>query len=225
MRILVVEDEKKTSGFIRRGLKEEGYAVEVAGDGEQGLYLAQCGSYDLIILDIMLPKRDGFAVLATLRERAISTPVLLLTARSAVDDRVKGLDLGGDDYLTKPFAFAELSARVRALLRRGKDAEAGPLRAGDIILDPLHRRVSRAGRRIDLTSKEFRLLEYLLRYPGRVLTRAMIEAHVWGHDFDSGTNIVDVHINHLRSKIGGDHKPRLIETVRGAGYRLVECRP
>lgn len=220
MRILVVEDERKVVRFIQRGLKEEGYAVDTAGDGEQGLYMTESGSYDALILDIMLPKRDGLSVLSTLRQREVFTPVILLTARSAVDDRVRGLDAGADDYLSKPFAFAELSARVRALLRRGKEERGRPLQRGDLILDPMTRRVTRAGRRIELTAREFTLLEHLLQHPNRVLTRVMIESRVWGHDFDSGTNIVDVHINHLRAKIDRDRGTPLIQTVRGMGYML-----
>lgn len=220
MRILVVEDERKAARFIQRGLREEGYAVDAAADGEQGLYLAENGSYDALILDIMLPKRDGLSVLATLRQRKVALPVLLLSARGAVDDRILGLDAGADDYLGKPFAFAELSARVRALLRRGKEEKAAPLRRNDLILDPVTRRATLAGKGVELTAKEFTLLEYLMRHPNRVLTRVMIESHVWGHDFDSGTNIVDVHINHLREKVDRRQGRPLIQTVRGMGYML-----
>lgn len=220
MRILVVEDERKAARFISRGLKQEGYAVDMAADGEQGLYMAGRGSYDALILDIMLPKRDGLSVLSTLRQRKVSTPVILLTARSAVDDRVRGLDAGADDYLGKPFAFVELSARMRALLRRGKEEKAAPLQRGDLILDPVTRRVTMAGRGIELTAREYTLLEYLMRHPNRILTRVMIESRVWGHDFDSGTNIVDVHVNHLRAKLDRDRRASLIQTVRGMGYML-----
>ena len=221
MRILVVEDERKVASFLRQGLQEEGHAVEVAADGAAALdlLLGEPG-YDLAILDVMLPKRDGFDVLRTLRQRRVDTPVLVLTARDAVQDKVTGLDLGADDYLTKPFAFDELLARVRALLRRREGQRAPVLALADLTLDPATRTVSRGGRRITLTAREHALLEYLLRNVGRVLTRPMIAQHVWGLDFDPESNIVDVYVGYVRRKIDGDGERRLLHTVRGAGYML-----
>jgi DNA-binding response OmpR family regulator len=221
MRILVVEDERKVAGFIRQGLVEEGHSVEVAGDGDTALELAAGGPpYDLVVLDVMLPGRDGLSVLRALRGRQVKTPVLLLTARDRVDDKVTGLDLGADDYLTKPFAFEEFLARVRALLRRGPSAREPVLRVDDLSLDPATRVVSRGGRRITLTAREYALLEYFLANAGRVLTRPRIAQHVWGIDFDSESNIIDVYIGYLRRKIDGDGERRLLHTVRGAGYML-----
>jgi len=221
MRILVVEDERKVAGFIRQGLVEEGHSVEVAGDGDTALELAAGGPpYDLVVLDVMLPGRDGLSVLRALRGRQVKTPVLLLTARDRVADKVTGLDLGADDYLTKPFAFEEFLARVRALLRRGPSAREPVLRVDDLSLDPATRAVSRGGRRITLTAREYALLEYFLANAGRVLTRPRIAQHVWGIDFDSESNIIDVYIGYLRRKIDGDGERRLLHTVRGAGYML-----
>ncbi len=221
MRILVVEDERKVASFIRQGLEEEGHAVEVAGDGAEALTLALDGPpYDLIVLDLMLPKRDGFSVLRTFRDRGLATPVLVLTARDSVGDKVTGLDLGADDYLTKPFAFEELLARVRALLRRGGDRRLTPLRLADLTLEPATRTVTRGGRRIELTAREYALLEYFLRNAGRVLTRPMIAEHVWGLDFDSESNVIDVYVGYLRRKIDAEGEPRLLHTMRGAGYVL-----
>ncbi len=221
MRILVVEDERKVAGFIRQGLEEEGHTVEVAADGTAALELVEAGPpYDLIVLDVMLPRRDGFAVLRALRERRDSTPVLMLTARDSVADKVTGLDLGADDYLTKPFAFDEFLARVRALLRRAGEQRLPVLRAGDLTLDPATREVKRGGRRITLTSREYALLEYFLRNAGRVLTRPMIAEHVWGIDFDAESNIIDVYVGYLRRKIDADGESRLLHTIRGAGYTL-----
>jgi len=220
MRILVVEDEKKVAGFIQRGLEAEHYAVDVAHDGEAGLSLLGNGGYDLVILDIMLPRRDGFAVLREIRARRLELPVLLLTARDAVSDKVTGLDLGADDYLTKPFAFAELLARVRALLRRGGAVGPTELRVADLCLNPATREVTRSGRAIELTAKEYALLEFLLRQPGRVLSRPLIAQHVWGVDFDTSTNVIDVYVNYLRRKIDADFEPKLLHTVRGVGYVL-----
>ena len=219
MRILVVEDERKVASFIRQGLEEEGHAVEVAGDGAAALELL-LGSppYDLVVLDVMLPRRDGLDVLKTLRARGVRTPVLILTARDAVADKVAGLDLGADDYLTKPFAFEELLARVRALLRRGTDQRASVLRLGELTLDPVTREARRGRRRIELTAREYSLLDYFLRQSGRVLTRPMIAEHVWGLDFDSESNIIDVYIGYLRRKVDGPGEPRLLHTVRGSGY-------
>jgi DNA-binding response OmpR family regulator len=221
MRILVVEDERKVASFIRQGLEEEGHAVELAGDGAEALDLVLGGpAYDLIVLDLMLPKRDGFGVLRALRERGVATPVLVLTARDSVGDKVTGFDLGADDYLTKPFAFEELLARVRALLRRGGDHRPAPLRLADLALDPATRTVTRGARRVELTAREYALLEYFLRNAGRVLTRPMIAEHVWGLDFDSESNVIDVYVGYLRRKIDGEGEPRLLHTLRGAGYVL-----
>jgi heavy metal response regulator len=222
MYILVVEDERKVAAFLRKGLQEEGYAVDVAYDGEEALLLGRVNQYDLIILDIMLPGKDGIEVLRELRAQRISTPVLMLTARDSLEDKVQGLDSGADDYLTKPFAFAELLARIRALLRRGKPESSVRLTAADLVLDPATREVQRAGEPIELTSREYALLEYLLRNKGRVLTRSMILEHVWGYRFDPGTNIVDVYISYLRNKIDRGFDRKLIHTVRGVGYVLRE---
>jgi two-component system, OmpR family, copper resistance phosphate regulon response regulator CusR len=221
MRILVVEDERKVASFLRQGLQEEGHAVEIATDGAAALdlLLGEPG-YDLAILDLMLPKRDGFDVLRTLRRRHVQTPVLILTARDAVPDKVTGLDLGADDYLTKPFAFEELLARVRALLRRREGPRAPVLALADLALDPATRTVTRGGRRMTLTAREYALLEYFLRNVGRVLTRPMITQHVWGLDFDPESNIIDVYVGYLRRKIDGEGERRLLHTVRGAGYML-----
>jgi heavy metal response regulator len=219
MRILVVEDERKVANFVRQGLAEEGHAVELAADGAEALDLLLADpTYDLVVLDLMLPRRDGFAVLKALREHENHAPVLILTARDSVSDKVTGLDLGADDYLTKPFAFEELLARVRALLRRGADRRAAPLKLADLTVEPLTRSVVRGGRRIDLTAREYALLEYFLRNAGRVLTRPMIAQHVWGIDFDSESNIIDVYVGYLRRKIDAEGERRLFHTVRGAGY-------
>jgi DNA-binding response OmpR family regulator len=221
MRILVAEDERKVASFIRQGLEEEGHAVEVAGDGETAVDLIVAGPpYDLVVLDVMLPRRDGFAVLRAMRGRGVRTPVLVLTARDSVADKVAGLDVGADDYLTKPFAFEEFLARVRALLRRGGDAGAPTLRVGDLSLDPARREVRRGERRIALTTREYALLEYFMRNPGRVLTRPLITEHVWGLDFDPESNVVDVYVGYLRRKIDGEGDRPLLRTVRGAGYSL-----
>jgi DNA-binding response OmpR family regulator len=221
MRILVVEDERKVAAFIRQGLVEEGHAVEVVVDGAAALDAVADGPpFDLVVLDVMLPRRDGFDVLKALRERGVQTPVLLLTARDAVADKVTGLDLGADDYLAKPFAFEEFLARVRALLRRGRGRAAPVLRVADLCLDPATRVVTRGGRRITLTAREYALLEYFLRNTGRVLTRPMITQHVWGMDFDPESNIIDVYVGYLRRKIDGEGEPRLLQTVRGVGYTL-----
>ncbi len=221
MRILVVEDERKVASFIRQGIEEEGHAVEVAADGAEALELALGGPpYDLIILDLMLPRRDGFAVLRSLRGRGATVPVLVLTARDSVADKVAGLDLGADDYLTKPFAFEELLARVRALLRRGPERRLAPLRLDTLTLDPATRTVTRGARRLELTAREYALLEYFLRNAGRVLTRPMIAEHVWGLGFDSESNVIDVYVGYLRRKIDGPGERRLLHTLRGAGYVL-----
>jgi len=220
MRLLVIEDEKKVARFIKKGLEEEGYAVDLAFDGEEGLAMVLDQVHDLIILDMALPKIDGLQVLKKLRERKVPVPVLLLTVRATIEDKVLGLDSGADDYLTKPFAFQELLARIRALLRR--KAEVGPplLQVEDLVLDPARHLVTRGGEKIDLTSKEFALLEYLMRNAGRVLTRAMISEHVWSYDFDTETNVIDVYVNYLRRKIDSGGEKKLIHTVRGSGYVL-----
>jgi heavy metal response regulator len=220
MRLLVVEDEKKVVSFIKQGLEEEGYAVDVAVEGEEGLRMALDRLHDLIILDIALPKMDGLQVLKKLRQQKVKTPVLLLTVRATIEDKVLGLDAGADDYLTKPFAFQELLARARALLRRRAETEPSIFQVADLTLDPARRAASRRGKRIDLTSKEFALLEYFMRNPGRVLTRTMIIEHVWNYDFDTMTNIIDVYVNYLRKKIDSGREPKLIHTVRGVGYVL-----
>ncbi len=222
MRILVVEDETKVASFIKRGLEAEHYTVDVASDGDTGLARALEGHHDLLILDLMLPGRDGAAVLRELRARRHTLPILLLTARATVVDKVHGLDLGADDYLTKPFEFAELLARVRALLRRGAGAPAPRLALADLTLDPATHEVARGGRRIELTAREFALLEFFLRNPGRVLSRALIAQHVWGVSFDTFTNVIDVYVNYLRRKIDADFEPKLLQTVRGTGYVLKE---
>jgi len=218
VRILVVEDERKVASFIRRGLEEEGYAVDVAGDGENGLAMAMDGVHDLILLDVHLPGRNGFQVLRELRDRKVTVPVLLLTVRATIEDKVLGLDSGADDYLTKPFAFQELLARVRALLRRRGEERSSTLQVADLTLDPARRVAYRGGEAIELTSKEYALLDYFMRNPDRVLTRTMIAEHVWDYDFDSMTNVIDVYVNYLRKKIDRDREPKLIHTVRGSGY-------
>jgi heavy metal response regulator len=220
MRLLVVEDEKKVAGFIKQGLEEEGYAVDVAFDGEEGLGMALERVHDLIILDISLPKMDGILILQELRKKKVTTPVLLLTVRATIEDKVLGLDQGADDYLTKPFAFQELIARVRALLRRRADAGPTVLRIADLSLDPARRIVSRGSDKIELTPKEFALLDYFMRNPERVLTRTIIAEHVWNYDFDTTTNVIDVYVNYLRKKIDTGQKPNLIHTIRGVGYML-----
>ncbi len=220
MRILVVEDEAKVASFIRQALEEESYAVDVCADGAQGLEMGRGGDYDLIILDVMLPNLSGYDVLKALRAGKIRTPVLLLTAQAQVEHRVRGLDAGADDYLTKPFAIEELLARARALLRRGGGEPAGALQVDDLVLNPATREVTRGGQKIELTTKEYALLEYLMRNAGRVLTRPMIAEHVWSQDFDTYTNVIDVYMSYLRNKIDKGRTRKLIQTVRGSGYVL-----
>jgi len=220
MRILVIEDEKKVATFIKKGLVEEHYAVDTAFDGEEGLYLAEVNEYDLIVLDLMIPKIDGFGVLKKIRERKDNVPILVLTAKDSVEDTVKGLDAGCDDYLTKPFAFAELLARIRALLRRDKKEKESVLRIADLTLSIVTHKVMRQGKEIELTSKEYALLEYFMRNPEKVLTRTMISEHVWDYHFDSNTNVIDVYVNYLRKKIDKDFDPKLIHTIRGIGYMM-----
>ncbi len=222
MRILVVEDEKKVSTFIQRGLEEEGFTVDAAFDGEEGVEKAQAQPYDLILMDVMLPKMDGLAAIQALRDQEIQTPILCLTAKDSIDDKVSGLDTGADDYLAKPFAFAELVARCRALIRRGSNDHGAEIYFADLRLDPVTHKVWRSEQEIVLTSKEYALMEYFIRNPNRVLTRLMIAENVWDYSFDSFTNIIDVYVNYLRNKIDQKFEKKLIHTVRGAGYVLKE---
>jgi len=220
MKILVVEDEPKTGSYLKQGLTEAGFVVDLVREGHDGVQAAIADDYDLVVLDVMLPGLDGWSVLRAIRDAGRTMPVLFLTARDQVDDRVKGLELGADDYLVKPFAFSELLARVRTLLRRGKVKEAEVLRVADMELDLFRRRVTRAGRRIDLTAKEFALLELLLRRRDEVLPRSLIASQVWDMNFDSDTNVIEVAVRRLRAKIDDDFEPKLIHTVRGMGYVL-----
>jgi heavy metal response regulator len=223
MNILLVEDDAGASRFIRKGLQEEGYAVDVAFDGEEGLHLATAQHYDLIILDIMLPEMSGFEVLKGIRKKAVVTPVIFLTAKHEKEYVIRGLELGADDYLIKPFSFAELLARIKAILRRGqRDVELSKLTVGDLTLHRIARTAQRNKKDIELSGKEFSLLEYLMRNTGQILTRTMILEHVWGYDFDTSSNIIDVHINRLRMKIDRDYKHKLIHTIKGVGYVLKE---
>ena len=220
MKILIIEDEQKTGDYLKQGLSEAGFTIDLLRDGLDGLHQAMNDEYDLIILDVMLPNLDGWHILHRLRQASILTPVLFLTARDHVEERVKGLELGADDYLVKPFAFSELLARVRSLLRRGKTKEPEILQAADLVVDLLRRRVTRASKRIDLTAKEFSLLELLLRRQGEVLPRSLIASQVWDMNFDSDTNVVEVAMRRLRAKIDDDYEIKLIRTIRGMGYVL-----
>ena len=220
MRILVVEDERRIAAFIKRGLEEERYAADVAYDGEEALDWADVVEYDLIVLDVLLPKKDGIQVCRELRSHGSKVPILMLTARDAIEDRVQGLDSGADDYLVKPFAFQELLARLRALLRRSGAVKTTRLQVGDLALDTLTHRATRGGRAIELTAREYALLEFLMRHPGQVLSRTQIAEHVWDYDFFSTSNVVDVYIRYLRRKIDLDSDVKLIKTVRGAGYKI-----
>jgi len=223
MKILVVEDEKKVAGFIKRGLEEDNYQVSTAYDGVEGLKQALTGEYSLVILDIMLPKKDGLAVIKELREAGNQIPVLMLTARGATEDIVTGLDAGSDDYLPKPFAFAELLARVKALLRRSEQDRGAEIFIADLRVDPVTHKVWRDGNEIDLTAKEYALLEYMVRNPNKPLSRTMLADNCWGYDFDKFTNIIDVYINYLRKKVDKDYPIKLIHTVRGQGYMFKEA--
>ena len=220
MKILVVEDEKKVGAFIKKGLEEDRYTVEVAMDGDKGEELAAKGVFDLIILDILMPKKDGLTMLKELRAKQVSTPVLMITAKGSVEDKVKGLDTGADDYLVKPFAIAELLARVRSLLRRGGPEKSTTLNVADLTLDLVSHKATRGRNIIELTGKEYTLLEYFMRNTNKVLSRTIISEHIWNYNFDTGTNIIDVYINHLRNKIDGGFEKKLIHTVRGVGYMM-----
>ena len=222
MRVLVVEDEKKTASFIRKALQAEGFAVDICGNGDDALAAATTTDFDGIVLDIMLPGRDGLSVLRQLRERKIATPVLLLSARGEVNERVEGLNLGADDYLPKPFVIAELVARIRALGRRGGESKSTVLRLADLTLDTVSHRAQRGGKTFELTAREFRLLEFLMRSPGRICSRMAIIEKVWDYEFDPGTNLVDVYIKRLREKIDDGFEPKLLQTVRGIGYVMRE---
>jgi heavy metal response regulator len=225
MRILVIEDEKKVAHFIKKGLEEEHYAVDTAYDGETGLYMSEVSEYDLVVLDLMIPKIDGLEVLKRIRGNKNNVPVLVLTAKDTVEDIVRGLDSGCDDYLTKPFEFKEFLARIRALLRREKVEKEPSLKIADLTLSLVTHKVARDGKEIELTSKEYALLEYFMRNPDKVLTRTLISEHVWDYHFDSMTNVIDVYVNYLRKKIDKEFEPKLIHTIRGVGYILSAERP
>jgi two-component system OmpR family response regulator len=220
MKVLVLEDEKRVAGFVRKGLEEQGFSVEVSHDGDEGHDLAITRQYDAIVLDIMVPGRDGLGILKSLRERGNNTPVILLTARTELDERIEGLNLGADDYLGKPFYVEELIARLHAVTRRSSGKRLSLLQAGDLVVNLISREVKRADRPVELTTREFNLLIYLMRSPGRVLTRTQILEHVWDYFFDPSTNLVDVYIQRLRRKLESDPKEQFIETIRGVGYRF-----
>jgi len=219
VRVLLVEDDSRIAHFIQKGLTESGYVVDLVADGVEAVSQVASTAYDVIVLDVMLPRMDGFGVLESLRQQGQKMPVLMLTARDTTDDKVRGLDAGADDYLTKPFSFAELEARLRALLRRGTGEASAQLRLGDITVDPVSHVVKRGDTVIEMTPKEYAVLEYFMRYPGRVLTRTMIIEHVWQYQFDTDTNLVDVYINRLRRKLN-DAEGRILQTIRGVGYTL-----
>jgi len=222
MRILLVEDEKKIASFIERGLVEQSYSVDVAYDGNEGMYLAEINPYDLIVLDIMLPGKDGFAICQELRKKGYDVPILMLTARDDLSDKIFGLDSGADDYLTKPFAFEEFLARIRVLLRRQRAVKSTTLKVADLVLDQLSNTVTRAGEKIDLTATEYALLEYLMIHTGEVVTRTMISEHVWDQDFDSYSNVINVYVNYVRKKVDAGFSKKLIHSVRGRGYMIKE---
>lgn len=222
MRILVIEDEQKVADFIKRGLKEEGYAVDVSFDGEDGYFQASSNPYDVIILDLMLPKLDGLSLCRKLREKNIHIPLIMLTAKDSIKDKVRGLDSGADDYLAKPFSFEELLARIRALLRKGNNQRPTQLQFADLTLDLLSHKVWRGAEEIILTAREYALLEYFLRNPESIITRTMISEHVWDINFDTFTNVIDVYVNYLRNKIDKGRKKKLIHTIRGRGYIFKE---
>ncbi len=222
MHILVIEDERKVARLIQKGLEEEAYAVDVAHDGERGLSMSETHQYDLLIVDVMLPKMNGMELVQVIRSRKGKTPILMLTAKATIEDKVAGLDSGADDYLTKPFAFEELLARVRSLLRRGAQQKSTILAIADLELDTVTHKAKRGGRTIELTAKEYALLDYFLQNKDRVLTRSAISEHIWDYNFDTGTNIIDVYINHLRNKVDNNFDKKLIHTVRGVGYVLKE---
>ncbi len=223
MRILVIEDERKVANFIKHGLEEERYIVDTAYDGQTGFEMAMNNHFDAILLDVMLPGKDGFTILKELRHAGVSIPVLMLTARSTTDDRVVGLDLGADDYLPKPFSFEELAARLRSILRRSSPEKSTKLKCGDLLLDTISHLAFRQGKEIELTTKEYALLEYLMRNKNRILSRSTITQHVWKHNFDPESNIIDVYVKRLRSKIDKDESMQLIQSIRGVGYRMREA--
>ncbi|MDP1595391.1 transcriptional activator protein CopR [mine drainage metagenome] len=225
MKILIVEDEQKTGDYLKQGLSEAGFVVDLVRDGLDGVHQALTDDYDIVVLDVMLPKLDGWQVLHKIRQAGKQMPVLFLTARDQIEDRVKGLELGADDYLVKPFAFSELLARIRTLLRRGKNNEPDRLQVADLELDLLRRRATRAGKRIDLTAKEFSLLELLLRRQGEALPRSLIASQVWDMNFDSDTNVIEVAMRRLRAKVDDNFEPKLIQTIRGMGYVLEVPEP
>lgn len=225
MRILVIEDERKVASFIKRGLEEERYIVELAADGQMGIDMAIANHFDAIVLDVMLPKKDGFAVLSEIRAARKTTPVIMLTARAGMNDRVTGLDLGADDYLAKPFHFEELAARLRSILRRSSTEKSTQLIIGDLTLDTVSHVAYRWEKEIELTTKEYALLEYLMRNKGRIVSRSMITQQVWKHNFDTESNIIDVYIKRLRAKIERPGSPRLLNSIRGVGYRMKEPDP
>lgn len=222
MRILIAEDDRKVANFLKKGLKEEHYAVDVCYDGEEALFQAQVNQYDLIILDVMLPKNNGFSVCKAIRQEGNLSPILMLTARDQLEDKVRGLREGADDYLTKPFAFEELLARIQALLRRTQDYKTKTLNVGNLELDPVSRKITRDEKPITLTGKEYALLEYLMRNKGRVITQSMIIDHVWDMNYDGLSNVVNVYINHLREKIDKGFSQKYIHTIRGVGYKIDE---